>query len=87
MSCDHVCVGGTGGVAVNRIRGLGNRIRRKYWSLVFVTLAALGILTGCSTRTEQEIKIIDGHKFLCTWTQEPADPFTKNDYRCEAFQG
>lgn len=62
-----------------------NRIR-KIIAAGFVIAASFGV-TSCGTRTHEEIKEINGQKFLCTWTQEPSDPWTKKDYRCEAFFG
>lgn len=43
-------------------------------------------LAACGNKTYEEIKEIDGQKFLCTWTRFPGD-WEKKDYRCEAFQG
>lgn len=63
------------------------RLRIRMWGWVFIALAPIIGLSACATETHEEIKTIDGHSFLCTWTQEPGSPFTKKDYRCEAFQG
>lgn len=55
-------------------------------ALALVLVSSLA-LTACGRNTREEIKIRDGEKFLCTWTEPGINPSgTKQDYRCEAFQ-
>lgn len=57
-------------------------LKRKYWAMVFAIMVALGMMSSCGTQTHEEIKTINGIQFLCTWTNYPTSPWTKEDYRC-----